>query len=59
VGSTTTARCAFSTMRIIKTSLHNDMEDIFLKDYMLIYIEDEIAKKVIIYMMIVDFNSMK
>jgi hypothetical protein len=45
VGSTTIARCAFSTMKIIKISLHNNMEDIFLKDYMLIYIEDEIAKK--------------
>ncbi|CAJ2631159.1 uncharacterized protein LOC123910597 [Trifolium pratense] len=42
--STATTERAFSAMKIIKTRLRN-MEDDFLKDYMIVYIEDEITEK--------------
>lgn len=41
--STATTERAFSTMKLVKTRLRNKMEDGFLRDCLLIYIEKEIA----------------
>ncbi|KAJ1697371.1 hypothetical protein LUZ63_005883 [Rhynchospora breviuscula] len=43
--STATTERAFSAMKLIKTGLRNRMGDDFLRDYMIVYIEKEIAKK--------------
>ncbi|KAM3271718.1 hypothetical protein ACQJBY_042113 [Aegilops geniculata] len=41
--STATTERAFSAMKVVKTRLRNKMEDMFLRDCLLIYIEKEIA----------------
>uniref|UniRef100_A0A8R7PJQ8 HAT C-terminal dimerisation domain-containing protein n=1 Tax=Triticum urartu TaxID=4572 RepID=A0A8R7PJQ8_TRIUA len=41
--STATTERAFSAMKVVKTRLQNKMEDMFLRDCLLIYIEKEIA----------------
>uniref|UniRef100_A0A8R7U124 HAT C-terminal dimerisation domain-containing protein n=2 Tax=Triticum urartu TaxID=4572 RepID=A0A8R7U124_TRIUA len=41
--STATTEHAFSAMKVVKTRLRNKMEDMFLRDCLLIYIEKEIA----------------
>jgi hypothetical protein len=43
--STATTERAFSAMKLIKTGLRNRMGDGFLRDYMVVYIEKEIAEK--------------
>jgi hAT family C-terminal dimerisation region len=43
--STTSAKQAFSALKIIKTKLRNKMEDEFLAKSLLVYIEGEIAEK--------------
>ena len=43
--STATTERAFSTMNIIKNRLRNMMEDDFLMDSMILYIEKEIVAK--------------
>jgi hypothetical protein len=43
--STPTIEHTFSATKIIKRRLRNKMEDDFLKDYMIVYFEDDIAKK--------------
>ncbi|GMI99441.1 hypothetical protein like AT1G19260 [Hibiscus trionum] len=57
--STATTERAFSAMKIVKTSLRNKMEDDFLSDYLILYIEKEIAEKFTIDSIIDDFDSMK
>jgi len=57
--STTTTERAFLVMKIVKTRLHNRMEDDFLANYLIVYIEKEIAERFIIDMIIDDFYSMK
>ncbi|XP_057423690.1 uncharacterized protein LOC130717472 [Lotus japonicus] len=57
--STATTERAFSAMKVIKTRLRNKMEDDFLTDYMVVYIEKEIAEKYTSDMIIDDFYSMK
>jgi len=57
--STATTERAFSAMKLIKTRLRNKMEDDFLKDYMVVYIEDEVAAKFTSDMIIDDFDFMK
>ena len=42
---TATTERAFSDMKLLKTRLRNKMEDDFLRDCMIIYIEREIAMK--------------
>ena len=42
--STATTERAFSAMKIIKTRLRNKMEDDYLRDAMIVYIEKEIAQ---------------
>jgi hypothetical protein len=58
VSTATTAR-AFSAMKIVKTRLRNRMEDDFLANYLIVYIEKEIAERFTIDMIIDDFYSMK
>jgi len=43
--STATTERAFSAMKLLKTRLQNKMEDDFLRDCMIVYIEREIAMK--------------
>ncbi|KAJ3705062.1 hypothetical protein LUZ61_008767 [Rhynchospora tenuis] len=43
--STATTERAFSAMKLIKTSLRNRMGEDYLRNYMIVYIEKEIAKK--------------
>ncbi|XP_016206434.1 uncharacterized protein LOC107646792 [Arachis ipaensis] len=57
--TTATTKRAFSAMKIIKTRLRNKMEDEFLADCMIVYIEKEIASKFNSEMIIDDFSSMK
>lgn len=42
--TTATTKCAFSTMKLIKTSLWNKMDEKFLIYCMTLYIEKEYAK---------------
>ncbi|GMJ09027.1 hypothetical protein like AT1G19260 [Hibiscus trionum] len=57
--STATTERAFSAMKIVKTSLRNKMEDDFLSDYLIVYIEKEIAEKFTNNSIIDDFDFMK
>ena len=57
--STATTERAFSAMKIVKTTLRNKMEDNFLADYLVIYIEKEIAEHFSMDKIIDDFNSLK
>jgi len=57
--STATTERAFSAMKIIKTRIRNRMEDDFLANYLIVYIEKEIAEKFTIDMIIDDFYSIK
>jgi len=50
---------AFSMMKIVKTRLHNQMEDDFLANYLIVYIEKEIAERFTIDMIINYFYFMK
>ena len=56
---TTTTERAFSTMKIVKTSLRNKMEDEFLMDNLLVYIEREIFESFNSDMILDDFVSLK
>ena len=57
--STTTTERAFSAMKLLKTRLLNRMEDKFLANNMIVYIEKEIAGNFTIEMIIDEFYSMK
>ena len=57
--STTTKERAFLAMKLLKTRLRNKMEDEFLADNMIVYIEKEIAGNFTIEMIIDEFYSMK
>ena len=57
--STATTERAFSAMKLLKTRLRNSMEDEFLADNMIVYIEKEIAGNFIIEMIMDEFYSMK
>jgi hypothetical protein len=46
-------------MKIVKTRLRNRMEDDFLVNYLIVYIEKEIAVRFTIDMIIDDFYFMK
>jgi hypothetical protein len=46
-------------MKIVKTRFHNRMEDNFLANYLIVYIEKEITERFTINMIIDDFYSMK
>jgi len=57
--STATTERAFSAIKIVKTRLRSRMEDDFLANYLIVYIEKEIAERFTIDMIIDDFYSMK
>jgi len=46
-------------MKIVKTRLHNQMEDDFLANYLIVYIEKKIDERFTIDMIINYFNFMK
>ena len=57
--SIATTERAFSTMNIVKTRLRNKMEDDFLTDSMLLYIEREITQSFSTDLIIDDFSNVK
>jgi hAT family C-terminal dimerisation region len=57
--STASAERAFSALKIIKTRLRNKMEDEFLANSLLVYIEDEIAESYNYDDIILDFKKLK
>ena len=57
--STATTERSFSAMRIVKTRLRNKMEDEFLTDSLIMYIEREIAEKLSIESIVNEFRDMK
>jgi hypothetical protein len=57
--STATTEQAFSAMKIVKTRLRNKMEDKFLADNLLVYIEREISESFNSDLILVDFVSLK
>ena len=57
--STATRERAFSATKLLKTRLRNRMEDEFLADNMIVYIEKEIAWNFTIEMIMDEFYSMK
>ena len=57
--STATTERAFLAIKLLKTRLHNRMEDEFLADNMIVYIEKEIAGNFTIEMIMDEFYSMK
>jgi hypothetical protein len=57
--STATTERAFSAMKLVKTTLRNKMEDGFLTDCLIIYIERELARNIDSDSIINDFYSIK
>jgi hypothetical protein len=57
--STATSERAFSEMKLVKTRLRNRMEDVFLRDCLVIYIEKELAIQFTTDAIIDDFYDMK
>lgn len=57
--STATTERAFSAMSIVKTKLHNKMEDDYLANYLITYIEKEISRCFDINTIIDEFCGMK
>jgi hypothetical protein len=57
--STATSERAFSAMKLVKTRLRNRMEDAFLRDCLVIYIERELAIQFTTDAIIDDFYDMK
>ena len=57
--STATTERAFSTMRIVQTKLRNKMENEFLANNFIVYIEREIAEMFDLDSVLDDFISMK
>ena len=57
--STTTGEQAFLAMKIVKTRLHNKMEDEFLSDILAVYIEKEIAENFTTDSILDEFRSLK
>ncbi|XP_057443819.1 uncharacterized protein LOC130735968 [Lotus japonicus] len=53
-----TTERAFSAMKVIKTRLRNKMEDDFLTDYMVVYIEKEIAEKYTSFIFIYNVDAL-
>ena len=57
--STATTERAFSAMNVIKTDLRNKMEDEFLSDTMMLFIERDIAATISTDSIIDDFKDLK
>ena len=56
--TTTTTERAFSAMKHVKIALRNKMEDEFLADSMIVYIERELSKPIDSDSIVDDFYSM-
>lgn len=57
--STATTERTFSAMKLVKSRLRNKMEDEFLRDCLIIYIEREIALKFSTDTLIDEFDARK
>ena len=57
--STATTKRAFPAMKLVKTKLRNKMDDEFLVDSLVLYIEREIVETFSTYSIIDDFYSLK
>lgn len=57
--STATTERAFSAMKLVKTRLRNKMEDGFLRDCLITYIEKEIAMEFTTDELIDDFDAIQ
>lgn len=57
--STATSEQTFSAMKIVKTRLRNKMEDEFLIDNLIVYIEREIVENFSSDLILDDFSSLK
>jgi hypothetical protein len=57
--STATTERAFSAMKLVKTRKRNKMEDEFLRDCPVLYIEREIAVEISTDSIIDDFDAVK
>jgi hypothetical protein len=57
--STATTERAFSAMKIVKTRLRNKMEDEFLADNLVVYIEKEISGSFNSDLILDDFVSLR
>ena len=49
----------FSVIKIVKTRFHNRMDDDFLANYLIVYIEKKIVERFTIDMIVDDFYYMK
>jgi len=57
--STATTERAFSTMKIVKTTIRNKMGNDFLADSMIIKVEKELVRNIDLDLVIDDFYSLK
>ena len=57
--STATTEQAFSAMKVIKTNLQNKMENDFLMDSLILYIEKDITSTFSLDSIIDDFEDLK
>ena len=57
--STTTTERAFSAIKVVKTNLRNKMENDFLMDSLMLYIEKDIASTFSLDSIIDDFEDLK
>ena len=57
--STATTERVFSTMKVVKTNLQNKMENDFLTDSLMLYIEKDIASTFSLDSIVNDFEDLK
>ena len=57
--STVTTEQAFSAMKVVKTNFRNKMENDFLTDSLLLYIEKDIASTFSLDSIVDDFEDLK
>ena len=57
--STATTERAFSAMKLVKTELRNKMEDDFLNDSLMLYIEKDIVSTFSLDSIVDDFEDLK
>ena len=57
--STATIKRAFSAMKVVKTNLRNKMENDFLTDFLMLYIEKDIASTFSLDSIVDDFEDLK
>ena len=57
--STATTELAFSAMKVVKTNLWNKMENDFLMDSLMLYIEKDMASTFSLHSIVDDFEDLK